>query len=154
MKKADIIAACIGLALCIYIWISSEDFPPDVVMHIGPEFFPRIIAVLLAIACLTLLGQALISNSAEKAETLSLSDPGIRRGLVVLAMTVVYILVMDILGFLIATVVFMMFMMYLLKLRNYIKMLMWSIGTAIVVNLAFTGLLEIQLPLGLLENIL
>lgn len=153
VKKADIIASLLGLALCIYIWISSEDFPQDVVMHIGPDFFPRILATMLGVACLLLLLQALRRKVEEAAETLSPKDPGIRRGLVVLAMTLLYIAVMDFIGFIIATVVFMMAMMYVLKLRNYLKMFCVSLAISIVVNFAFGGVLDIQLPMGLLENI-
>lgn len=66
LKTADIISAIIGLLLSAYVWIASASFPQDVVMKIGPDFFPRIIAVAMAIASLFLLVQALTNKTPKK----------------------------------------------------------------------------------------
>ena len=82
LKTADIISAIIGLLLSAYVWIASASFPQDVVMKIGPDFFPRIIAVAMAIASLFLLVQALTNKTPEEAvQTLNLKDAGILRAL-------------------------------------------------------------------------
>lgn len=151
MKIADFIAAAVGLLLCAAVWLVSSDFPKDVIMKIGPEFFPRIVAAGMGLACVALVVNALHVNSDEQAPTLSFLDPGIQRALIVLGITAVYIAVLDFLGFIVATIIFMMYMMYLLKLRNMVKMFFVSLGTAVGVNFAFTGLLGIQLPYGLLD---
>lgn len=154
MKIVDIATALIGLALCAYVWVSSGDFPQDVVMKIGPDFFPRAVSVCMALACCVLLTQALTRKVHEKAETLNPADPGVCRSLIVLAATLVYVVAMEFLGFLLSTVIFMLFMMYVLRLRNIVKMAAVSAATAVAVNFAFGHLLDIQLPLGVLENLL
>lgn len=154
LKIADIISGCIGLMLCAYVWVTSADFPKDVIMKIGPDFFPRLVVMAMAVACLALIAQALLSKSLEKAETLSFKDPGIQRALVVLVLAIAYVSCMDFLGFIISTVITMLIMMYLLKLRNPVQMLLVSIAAAFVINFAFAGLLGIQLPAGLLDGII
>jgi hypothetical protein len=61
---------------------------------------------------------------------------------------------MQVLGFILSTIIFMMFMMYKLQLTSYGKMLLTSVLTAALVQLAFQGLLDIQLPMGIFENFL
>lgn len=153
LKIADIISGCVGLLLCAYVWITSADFPKDVIMKIGPDFFPRLVAIAMAAACAALVVQALSSKTTENADAISFKDPGIQRALVVLALSIVYVASMDFLGFIISTVITMLIMMYLLKLRNPIQMVVVSIAAAFVINFAFAGLLGIQLPAGLLDGI-
>lgn len=154
LKIADIIAGCIGLFLCAYVWIVSADFPKDIIMKIGPDFFPRLVVMAMALASLGLIIQAVFSKNPEKADSLSLKSPGIQRALAVLVLAIVYVSSMDFLGFIISTVLTMLIMMYLLKLRNPVQMLLVSVVAAFVINFAFAGLLGIQLPAGLLDGII
>lgn len=154
LKIANIIAGCVGLLLCSYVWVTSMDFPKDVIMKIGPDFFPRIVVITLALASSTLIVQAVLSKSLEKADTLNIKDAGIQRALLVLVLAIVYVASMDFLGFIVSTVLTMLTMMYLLKLRNPVQMLLVSIVAAFVINFAFAGLLGIQLPAGLLDGII
>ena len=151
LKTADIISAIIGLLLSAYVWIASASFPQDVVMKIGPDFFPRIIAVAMAIASLFLLVQTLTNKTPEEAvQTLNLKDAGILRALAFLILAVVYVSVMDFLGFIISTIICLLVAMYILKLRNLKNMVLVSLGTAMGVYFAFASILGIQLPSGLL----
>lgn len=149
---ADIIAAIIGLLLSAYVWLASATFPQDIVMKIGPDFFPRIIAVAMAIASLSLLVQSLTNKTVvETAQPLNLKDAGILRALAFLVLSIVYVSIMDFLGFIIATILCLLIAMYILKLRNIKNMLLVSLGTALGVYFAFASILGIQLPSGLLE---
>ena len=137
--------------LSAYVWVASASFPQDIVMKIGPDFFPRIIAGALAIASLFLLVQAVTNKTPEEAvQTLNLKDAGILRALAFLILAVVYVSVMDFLGFIIATIICLLVAMYILKLRNLKNMVLVSLGTAMGVYFAFASILGIQLPSGLL----
>ena len=154
MKVADIAFGCVGLLLCGFVWIDSAGFPKDVIMKIGPDFFPRLVVVAMAIACISLIVQGALAKNTEQTEGLSLKDSGIQRALAVLALAVVYVYSMDFLGFIVSTVITMMVMMYMLRLRNYLQMFLVSVCAAFFINFAFSGLLGIQLPAGLLEGII
>lgn len=154
MRKVNIISSIIGLLLCAYIWISSAAFPTDAVMKIGPDFFPRLMATGLAVASIALLIHTFWTNVTGAAEMISFKDPGIQRALICFVAAIIYVLLMTVLGFIPSTIIFMMFMMYKLQFRAWLKMFLVSLGTALAVQFAFQGMLDIQLPMGLLEMFL
>lgn len=154
MKKANIVFSILGLLLSAYVWISSADFPYDKIMILGPEFFPRVMAVAMAIASASLLGYTFLVGVVGDGKSISLKNPGIQRALIVFLAAVVYAVLLPILGFIIDSIVFMLFMMYMLQFRAYGKMLLSSIVTVAVVIFAFQIMLQIQLPAGILDGFL
>lgn len=74
--------------------------------------------------------------------------------MIVFLAAVVYAVLLPILGFIIDSIVFMLFMMYMLQFRAYGKMLLSSIVTVAVVIFAFQIMLQIQLPAGILDGFL
>ena len=152
MKKVNYFCGVLGLLFSAYIWISSAAFPVDKVMKIGPDFFPRLMAVGMIISSLALLINTHLHNSTATAETISFRDPGIRRAIIIFIGALVYAFAMTYLGFIPSTIIFMMFMMYKLQLKSYGRMFIVSLLTALAVVGAFQGFLDIQLPMGFLEN--
>ena len=146
MKKANIVFGIIGLLLSAYVWISSADFPYDKIMILGPEFFPRVMAVAMAIASAALLVYTYMVGTVGDGRSISLKNPGIRRALVVFIAAVVYAIIDSLL--------FMMFMMYMLQFRSYGKMFLSSVLTIAIVIFAFQIMLQIQLPAGILDGML
>lgn len=154
MKKINYLCGVLGLIFTAYIFISSAAFPTDKVMKIGPDFFPRLMATGMGIASIALLISTYINGTTMVAEAISFKDPGIRRAIIVFLSAIVYVFLMQVIGFILSTIIFMMFMMHKLQLTSYGKMLLVSVLTAALVQLAFQGLLDIQLPMGFFENFL
>lgn len=154
MKKANIVFGILGLLLCAYVWISSASFPKDAIMIIGPEFFPRVMATGMGIASTVLLVHTLFIGHAGEAKPINFKDPGIRRAVVVFLSAVIYAFLLETLGFIISTILFMMFIMYMLQFRTYGKMLLASVATVAVIIFAFQIMLQIQLPPGILDGML
>jgi putative tricarboxylic transport membrane protein len=154
MKKINYLCGVLGLIFTAYIFISSAAFPTDKVMKIGPDFFPRLMATGMGIASIALLISTYINGTTMVAEAISFKDPGIRRAIIVFISAIVYVFLMQVIGFILSTIIFMMFMMHKLQLTSYGKMLLVSVLTAALVQLAFQGLLDIQLPMGFFENFL
>ena len=150
MKRADIIAGILGLFVGFYVIIESRTFPDDEVLLMGPSFFPIVLSVLMLIFSIALIVNALMGRSAKKAEKLDLRDPGIQRSIISLLATIVYLSTLEKLGFIIGSIIYLMFLMYLLKLRNYVKMVLVSVGVSLAVYYIFRVALSITLPLGLL----
>jgi len=150
LKKADIIAGILGILLSFYIFMESAKFPEDNVLLMGPSFFPRILAVLMLIMSIALIVIALMGKSAKTAEKLDIRDPGIQRSIIALVATVIYLLLFKRLGFILDSILYLMFLMYLLKLRNYVQMVLVSIGVSVAVYFIFKVGLSITLPLGIL----
>lgn len=154
MKKANIVFGILGLLLCAYVWISSASFPRDAIMIIGPEFFPRVMATGMGIASTVLLVHTLFIGHAGEAKPINFKDPGIRRAVIVFLSAVIYAFLLETLGFIISTILFMMFIMYMLQFRTYGKMLLASVATVAVIIFAFQIMLQIQLPPGILDGML
>lgn len=149
MKKADIIAGIIGLCLSAYVIWDASQFPEDHVLLLGPSFFPIALAIGLALFSIVLIGLALCGKSLPCTDPFDIKSPSIHRALISLLASILYCIVIDYLGFIITSIVYLLFLLYLLKVRNYKKMLSVSIGVTIVIYGIFHTLLDITLPTGL-----
>jgi len=123
---------------------------------VGPEFFPRYLAMGLFICSFVLLIQAVRTNPKKdkKAPTISPLDKGMQRLFAGIAIIMVYALCWEPIGFIIATPLAMAGMMLLLGYRKFVMMVIFSLGTTIVVFGAFKVFLNVDMPLGLLEFLL
>ena len=153
MKRADIVAGFLGLGLCFFVLYLTAGFPEDQVVRVGPAFFPRLLAVGLGLFSLVLLVSALFQKAAEGEAGFTLKDPGIQRGIISVAATVLYCFVLDYLGFIACTIVYLLFLMFLLKERKYLQMAVTSISVSVVVFFIFKVLLNITLPMGTLYGL-
>jgi len=150
LKKADIIAAIVGILLSGYVFMATAQFPQDNVLLLGPSFFPRLLAVGLLIMSILLLIKALMGRSMQSNDKFDIKNPGTQRAGIALLATIVYCLVLPYLGFIIDNVLYLIFLMYLLKQRSYLKMVIISLGVTFMVYAVFRMALNITLPLGLL----
>jgi len=149
LKKADIIAGILGLFVAFYVIMESGKFPEDNVLLMGPSFFPRILAVFMIVMSISLIVVALMGKSAKNAEKLDIRDPGIQRSIIALVATIIYLFLFKRLGFILDSILYLMFLMYLLKLRNYVQMVLVSVGVSVAVYFIFKVGLSITLPLGI-----
>ena len=152
MKRADIIAGLLGLALAVYVFVVTGSFPEDKVVLMGPAFFPRMLASGVAVFSLVLLGSAFIKRYSEKEKNLGLSfrNKGLQRAAMSLAATLLYCLGLEYLGFFVCSVIYLIFLMFLLQDRKYLQMALTSIIVTVVVFIVFRSFLNITLPLGTL----
>ena len=156
MKRANIVAALIGMGFSSAVFIVTLGFRKFKNVPIGPEFFPRWLAIGLFACSAALLVQALRTKSADNrpAPTLSIFDKGMQRLLAGVAIIVLYAFLWDSLGFVIITPFGLFALMFLLGLRRYRVMIVFSLGAMIVIFCAFRYLLGIDMPVGILYGIL
>ncbi len=132
----------------------KEGFSPD-----GPRFFPLIVAVgLLVFGALFLLSTTLRRDRylGEKAAAEGVATDWPATGIVA-ATLVVYAILLDPLGYIVATALFFPAMAYVLGSRGRRKVLRnLAIGVAlgVLVFFSFTELLGVRLPDGLLDPLL
>ena len=150
MKRADIIAGILGIALCFLIFYITTSFPKDQVVLVGPAFFPRLIAAGLGIFSAILMLSAYTRKHLETNSGFSFKDRGIQRGIISVGSTVIYCLFFEYLGFITCTIIYLIFLMLLLKDRQYIQIVITSITVTITVFFIFKVLLNITLPMGTL----
>ena len=154
MKKADIVGGLIGILIGLYALWEGSKMPEDVVMKIGPSFFPNILAALLILFSLVLIVNALRGKSKGEVAPLKLSDKGVQRGLITLVSAVLFCVVLDPLGFIPTAIIFLVFMMWVMGNR---KPAMLAIAPPLVtlgIWLVFEKALNLSMPAGILADVL
>lgn len=154
MKQADLVAGGIGTLIGVYAIWEAQKMPPDLIMKIGPGFFPTILAGLLVISSLGLMLNALRGRSRGSAEPFRWSDAGPRRGVTMVLAAVVFCVLLKPLGFILTSLIFLLCMMLVFGNR---KPLALALGPALVtagVWLVFEKLLHLNLPDGVLAAVL
>lgn len=154
VKLADVISGMTGILIGAYVFIKCQSYPEDVVMKIGPAFFPEILAGGLIVFSALLILQALLGKSIGDFQKLSIREKGTQRVLLSLAVMIVYCAILKPVGFIIATIPFIMFFMFLLGNRKILQYVWVPVAITMAVYLVFEKLLVLSLPAGLLSFIL
>ena len=154
MKTADIVGGILGVLIGLFALWEGSKMPTDVVMKIGPSYFPNILASLLIVFSAALLAGALRGRSKGRVEPLRLSDPGVRRGLITLAAGASFCALLDTLGFLITSEIFLIFMIWMLGKRSALALIAAPPLITFAAWLLFEKVLYLSLPPGVLADIL
>lgn len=154
MKTADIFGGIIGILIGLgAIWEGSK-MPTDVVMKIGPSFFPNILGGLLILFSAILIVNALRGRSKGRVEPFRLADKGTERGLVTLVAGIVFCVVLEPLGFIPTSIIFLTFMMIVMGKRNVLVVAVTPALITGAVWLVFEKVLSLSLPAGVLADYL
>jgi putative tricarboxylic transport membrane protein len=147
MKKNDIIAGGIFIALGIFIFTQTWNYPSPEKGHPGPDLFPNILALLFIG-----FGLALIIKARKlifaKAEIVS-GPRRISNALIVLAIVAVYVGVVNFVGFLVTSAVLLFLLMKKLGV-TILKSAVASVIITLFINLMFSKILRVPLPYGIL----
>lgn len=154
MKKADIISGLIGIAIGAYVLLSAMNFPKDLIMKIGPGFYPSFLAGGIIICSLVLIIKAFIGQSIGEYDPITLKNSGIRRVSISIAVIIIYCALLDLLGFIIATIPFIIIFMRMFGKHRIWEYAAVSIGITAGTYLVFEKVLLLTLPAGLLRIIL
>ena len=150
----------LAVAAALYVYAGQIEYTPRPGL-LGPDFWPKLAIGLMTAACLFEIGRIFLGLKADAhgvAETIEAEDavdgaeapaktyPWLLIGGVVLV--TVYALVVDILGFLLSTFLFLAAFMYLGRYRQHLKV--WSISALITVlaALIFMRFAYVSLPRG------
>ncbi|MDO6459149.1 tripartite tricarboxylate transporter TctB family protein [Granulosicoccaceae sp. 1_MG-2023] len=145
-KNIDIAVGGFLCFLSIAIYLYAERYAGAGVNQYGPNFFPQILAVMLFIASVVCIVQALRGHALKDLETID--KPGLIRAAVMLLIAIAYILLMQVVGFFIATVVFLYAQMTYLKQKSLLVRVITSVLVAMAVYALFHSFLKIPLPEG------
>ncbi len=150
MNKPNIVSGLIGIAISTYVLLVASNFPSIPGSKIGPGYFPVLLAIGMMCASMILLIQALLKKGELRYNKLNIKSPELIRSFLSLVATVFYAIIMQFTGFIVATVFYLFYLMYLLKNRNYKQMVILSVLISIAVYIVFKGILKLTLPTGFL----
>ncbi|MBC8499050.1 MAG: tripartite tricarboxylate transporter TctB family protein [Candidatus Atribacteria bacterium] len=151
-SKSDIIAAIFLIFLSMIFFWNSRGFP-DSKREIGVGAFPRLLAGLLIILSIVLIINAI------KNFTLSKSPPlfkeftkGHKFILVVIAALLIYIRILEPLGFILSSFLLLLTLMFIFGEKRKMILLFVPIGFSIILYIVFAKLAMVSLPEGIIEN--
>ena len=149
MKKADIIAAVIAIPICLYVFYESTKWP--VVALLGRPFvIPRGVATILLAAALLLLYRALAGQAFPLESPLVGAD--LRRVSIVAVLTFGYLPLVERIGFLGTTFLYMLLFAWVLGERRWLRLVLFAILVPLVVYTLFSTALHVPLPRGWIED--
>ncbi len=148
MRRADLV---IGLGLLVFAAVYFDQsfnivrgFASD---RLGPAFFPRMLAVALAVLAVALLVRA--GSGRSDPTPLPAMHPTLF--FVTLALLVAYGLALPSLGFVIATPLLLAAVIRLLGQREWPGVIGTALGTMVVLYAVFGRMLHVLLPMGPLK---
>lgn len=148
MKKEDIGVGIGLILLSLWLFWYVGRYRPIEVYFYGPDFFPRILSLIMVILGSGLIINAWAGHSLKKTDHI---DPrGFLRMLISIGICIGYLFLMKILGFVFASFVFLFILMSFLKQKGIVLRILSSFITSIVVWSIFRYFLIIPLPEGLL----
>jgi putative tricarboxylic transport membrane protein len=147
MKKADMITGVLLLALSGYVIQDSLRMPASATFGPGAGFLPLWLSVLLALFATILLVSAWRRPATEKdSEAVFPGKDALLAITLVLAGLAVYIFLIEIVGYLVDTFLFIVFLMKVVERENWRLTLMVAVGATAVLFVTFQILLQITLP--------
>ena len=147
MRRRELAAAAVLLAFGLFALTQGRGLRFGTVVAPGPGFFPLCLATALCLASLGLLVQALRATPAGAVAPTA----GMRRFAVggTLASLLVYALVLEWLGFLLATFALLLFFFMVLQRQSWLVVVTGSLATSLLSYLVFKIWLGVNLPGGL-----
>lgn len=150
----DGIAGLVGLAISLLLLPHALGLPRLPIVPIGPGFYPALVLTFLAVTSALLVLQDAIAQRRAPASTAPAAGPRLAYGLVAAAFAVVaaYIGLLPLLGFRIATVLFVGAFQLALEiprtLRQWAVLIAVALATSAVTYLVFEQYLFVLLPRG------
>jgi putative tricarboxylic transport membrane protein len=147
--RSDIAVAAIFLALAGYLFVAASALPLGTARVPQTAFFPKILAVLLAVLSLVLLVHARAEKT-PRLDSRSIGAAGWIRIGATLAALAGFVLVLERFGFLLSTFLLMVCLLRAIEARSWGKTIALALATALVTYGTFGWLLGVPLPAGVL----
>lgn len=150
MRLANISAGVTAVIISVVFYISATQLSGFAVKLAGPDFFPKIIAILQGIVAIWLIKLNIIRwRSASPEGEVAPDNTG--KVLLTMFMTGVYYLALDILGFWLDTFLYSLLLSILTQVqRRLIPAGLTALGIICVIYLLFSVLLKASLLVGIL----
>jgi putative tricarboxylic transport membrane protein len=143
MKKGDILAVIVIVPMCLYVFYESTTWPIPALLG-NPLLIPRGVAACLSVAAGMLLYRALTGRALPLETKLEGAD--LRRVSGVAVLTFGYGFVLERIGFIATTFLFLVLFGLVLGERRWIRLILFAIVVPIAVYMIFDTALNVPLP--------
>jgi len=146
-KLIDVGVGLFLLGLSISIYLYAEQYDGIGVNRYGPNFFPQSLSAMLGLSSIILIIQALRGKALKDLE--SIDKQGFIRATTTLVIALIYLFIMQYIGFYIATLLFLFVTMKYLGQKNNIVTALISLCVGSIIYGIFSMFLKIPLPEGI-----
>lgn len=148
----------LGIAVALYIYAGTIDYTPRG-HELGPEFWPRLAILLMAVSCVWELSRRVIAGNKDATGIIDVLDrepheeeaapvyPQLLIGGVVLM--AIYAVVVPVLGFILGTFLFLAAFMYVGRFRDHRAIWATASGVTILCGILFLRVAYVSLPRGI-----
>lgn len=148
MRGRDLGAAAVLLAFALFALSQARGLRFGSIVSPGPGFFPLCLAVALTLVSVGLVARAVREPRAAGGPAAGRRPGGGLKVVGTLAALVVYALVLERLGFLLATFALLVFFFKALQRQRWLVALGGSVATSLLTYLVFKLWLGVNLPAG------
>ena len=157
---SNLIASLVLIAFEVWAWLQTNNIKTAKKAAVQPSTFPRIMIIGMAVFTVILLIQSLMKFSnmkpddplAEKAETMNLfRDKGVLAALIVVLLCVGYVYFFKSLGYVVVSFLLCAIIMWMIGLRNPVKLILISLLVPLGMWLIFYKMLQVNIPMGWLQ---
>lgn len=151
MKKGNIIASVLVIAISIYVIVTCAGYPTAEAYGTGvpgPGLWPMVVAICMLLAAVSLLISALRTKP-EDDTPINMWTSGTKRVYITMAILVVYVAVLGFLGFIISTLIMLfIFIQWFAKKNPIITVIISAVCTFAIYGV-FRFLLNVPVDFGL-----
>ena len=146
----DIVSGIVLLLIAVGVFVLALQVPIIVPIDTGSGFFPKVVAVLLGIVSLPILAGGLRQYAKEKGSPQATAQYVNVFGVTAsIASMAIYIVLLDSLGFFIASAIYLLIQFCILAVnnrKNMVRICLLSLGVPIVVYVIFVHGFDMILP--------
>lgn len=150
-ERSDIILSLLLIAVSAYILLSDGFVQGGLETDLGSVFLPRTVAVIMVLLSLSIIGTAVRAGRAniQKKELQTKPQLGYSGAILYMLAIVGYWLILPYLGFLISSVLAMLFVAYIFNCKgivNWLKVLVMALVICIGLDYGTKAYLRVYLP--------
>ena len=146
MKKYGLITSAVVACVAGVFYYLALQFPVSELDDLGPAFWPKILCVTLIGLAALLAVESIVKYGKEDVAVQFLSTAWQRTTWKAVGILAAFVVLIKLLGFYPAAVLFLPAMLWLFGERNKKVILLMDIGIIIAVYIVFSVLLRVQLP--------
>ncbi|MDR1316578.1 MAG: tripartite tricarboxylate transporter TctB family protein [Spirochaetales bacterium] len=146
MKKISLFVTLFFMAWSIVFFFIARRYPPGVAGTTGPGFFPMILSGIIFLLAVLLL----LNIRKESGETVHLFSKKNTTVFLSLLITVLYVVLISVVGFPIATLLYLFGLMMFFRIKSWKILIGVPVLTTAILYGVFTRFLFVQFPRGIL----
>lgn len=151
-KRIDIGVGSTLSVFSIIIFLYSNQYKKEMITEYGANFFPQVLSVLMFTLSILLIIKAFKGEYQQDME--GINKTGFIRSAITLGISIIYLLLMQLLGFFLSTFIFLFVLMTYIGHKGKVIRFVTCLGVSLAVYGIFYFFLKIPLPEGIFFNLL